>query len=57
MAKYAVSNSIFYEEFHTEAEARTRFEEIKNDFTYCELKWIRETPLGYYSRIIEFFRK
>lgn len=57
MTKYAVSGFRFDKEFLTEAEARACFEEVKESFTYCELKKIRETALGYYSRSIEIFRK
>ena len=57
MTKYAVTAFRFYKEFLTEGEARTYFEEIKNDFTYCELKRIRETILGYYATSLEIFRK
>ena len=57
MTKYAVTAFRFYKEFLTEGEARACFEKIKNDFTYCELKRIRETILGYYATSHEIFRK
>ena len=57
MTKYAISGFRFYEEFLSESKAKARFDEVKDRFTYCELKKIRETQLGYYATSLEIFRK
>jgi hypothetical protein len=55
--KYAVDAFRFYKEFETEEEARACFEEVKNNFTYCELKKIEKTITYQYSQSIKIFRK
>lgn len=55
--KYIVEGFKFYKEFTMEAEARKYFEEVKNDFNYCELKAAEITPAAYYAKSIEIFRK
>ena len=54
---YAVSAYKVDKEFATENEARAYFEEIKNNFTYCELKAVDRNSSRYYSRSIEIFYK
>ena len=57
MTKYVVSGFRFYEEFLSQSRAKARFDEVKNNFTYCELKKVHETASGYYSTSLEIFRK
>ena len=55
--KYVVSAYKFYEEFTTEREARTCFDRVKHNFTYCELKRVTENATRYYADSIEIFYK
>lgn len=57
MTTYAVSGFRFDKEFTSEAEARACFEEVKTNFTYCELKKVSRTSSRYYSTSIEIFSR
>ena len=57
MTKYAVSAFKFDKEFLTEAEARACFEEVKDSFTYCELKRVDRSDTRYYATSLAIFRK
>ena len=57
MTKYVVTGFRFFEEFPTEAEARARFEKVKERFTYCELKRTIDTGTCYRAESLEIFTK
>lgn len=57
MTKYVITGFRFEEEFPTEAKARNRFEEVKERFTYCELKKVDHNAHRYYAESIEIFTK
>lgn len=57
MTKYTITGFRFEEDFTTEARARARFEEVKNRFTYCELKKVIKTDTCYRAESIEIFTK
>jgi hypothetical protein len=57
MTKYTITGFHFFEDFTTEARARARFEEVKNRFTYCELKKVIDTDTYYRAESIEVFTK
>ena len=57
MTTYAVSGFRFDKEFASEAEARACFEEVKMNFTYCELKKVSRTSTRYYATSIEIFSR
>jgi hypothetical protein len=55
--KYEISGFKFDEVFTDKAEAIKRFEEVKKNFTYCELKEVlNETPY-YYARSIKVYAR
>ena len=54
---YIVSAFRFFKGFDNEEEARACFEEVKNDFTYCELKKARKMNGYYYAESLEIFMK
>ena len=57
MTKYTITGFHFFEDFTTETRARARFEEVKNRFTYCELKKVIDTDTYYRAESIEIFTK
>lgn len=54
---YIVSAYKFNAKFTTEAEAKTCFDGVKNNFTYCELKKVANNNGYYYAESIEIFLK
>lgn len=57
MTTYAVSGFRFYEEFLSKSKAKARFDEVKDRFTYCELKKVSRTSTRYYATSIEIFSR
>ena len=57
MTKYAVSGFRFEKEFDSEKEARNFFNEVKQNFTYCELKKVDKNSARHRSESIEIFYK
>ena len=55
--KYVVTGYKVEREFTTEERARAYFNEIKHNFTYCELKKVDEDGTRYYAESIEIFTK
>lgn len=56
MTKYTIDGFRFHEEYTKEADARERFEKVKDSFGTCELKQVTETEAGYYARTLEVYR-
>lgn len=56
MTKYTIDGFRFHEEYTKEADARERFEKVKDSFGYCELKQVTETASGYYAKSLEVYR-
>lgn len=54
---YEISGFRFNEVFATEAEALKRFEEVKHNFTYCEVKKVEQTDKYYRAESIKIFYK
>ena len=57
MTKYVVTGFRFNREFTNEIEAKTCFNAVKYNFTYCELKKFDRDAARYYAESIEIFRK
>ena len=57
MTKYVVTAYKVEREFTTEERARAYFNEVKHNFTYCELKKVDEDGTRYYAESVEIFRK
>ena len=56
MTKYAIDGFRFHEEYTKEADARERFEKVKDSFRYCELKQVTEVGGAYYSKSLAVYR-
>ena len=55
--KYTITGFRFEKDFTNEEEARAYFNEVKQNFTYCELKKFDRDATRYYAESIEIFRK
>jgi len=55
--KYVITGYKFDKEFTDEREAKTYFDKIKKNFTYCELTKVDENATRHYGTSIEIFTK
>lgn len=55
MTKYVVTAYKVEREFNDKWEAQEYFEEVKRDFTCCELKEVHEGNGRYYAKSLEIF--
>lgn len=57
MMHYEISGFKFFEVYDNKEDALKRFEEVKNGFTYCEVKLVKETDGYYRSESIKIYGK
>lgn len=55
--KYIVTAYKFEKTFTNEEDARNCFEEVKTNFTYCEMKKVEIINGHYYGKAIEIYSK
>ena len=57
MKHYEVSAFRYIAKFDDENKARADFERVKNNYTYCELKEVKQDSIAYQSHSLEIFLK